>query len=132
LKNVGSLGTGLPKRCNQRRLEQPGERENPRMARFVKMATLDELPPGAAKEVEHEGRIYALFNVGGAVLAIDGICPHQGGPLAEGVVEGSVVTCPWHGWQFDLKSGTMPSGSRIKQTVFEVKVEGQDVLVAVA
>ncbi len=102
------------------------------MLRFVKMATVDELPPGGAKEVEHEGRVYAIFNVGGTLLAIDGICPHQGGPLAEGMVERTVVTCPWHGWQFDLATGTMPSGSRIKQAVFEVKVEGQDVLVAVA
>ncbi len=102
------------------------------MPRFVKMATLDELPPGGAKEVEHEGRVYALFNVGGTLLAIDGICPHQGGPLVEGVVAGAVVTCPWHGWQFDLRTGAMPSGSRIKQEVFEVKVEDQDVLVSVA
>jgi nitrite reductase/ring-hydroxylating ferredoxin subunit len=42
------------------------------------------------------------------------------------------VTCPWHGWQFDLRTGTMPVGSRIRQAVFAVKVEGQDVLVAVA
>lgn len=102
------------------------------MPGFVKMATMEELPPGSAKEVEYEGRIYALFNVDGALWAIDGICPHQGGPLAEGWVEGTTVVCPWHGWQFDLKTGTMPSGSRIKQMVYEVKVEGQDVLVAVA
>jgi nitrite reductase (NADH) small subunit len=102
------------------------------MPHFVKMATLDELPPGGAKEVEHEGRIYAIFNVEGKLYAIDGICPHQGGPLAEGAVEGTSVTCPWHGWAFDLRTGTMPSGSRIKQSVYEVKVEGRDVLVAVA
>jgi nitrite reductase/ring-hydroxylating ferredoxin subunit len=102
------------------------------MPNFVKMATLDELPVGAAKEVEHEGRVYAIFNVAGTLMVIDGICPHQGGPLAEGMVEGTIVTCPWHGWQFDVKSGTMPNGSRVKQAVFEVKVEGSDVLVAVA
>ena len=102
------------------------------MPHFVKMATLDELPPGAAKEVEHDGRIYALFNVGGSISAIDGICPHQGGPLAEGRVEGTLVTCPWHGWQFDVRTGTMPIGPRIKQAVYEVKVEDQDILVAVA
>jgi nitrite reductase/ring-hydroxylating ferredoxin subunit len=102
------------------------------MPQFVKMATLDELPPGSAKEVEHDGRIYALFNVGGRILAIDGICPHQGGPLAEGPVEGTLVTCPWHGWQFELETGTMPIGSRIKQSVYEVKVEGPAILVAVA
>ena len=101
------------------------------MPGFVKMATLNELPLGSAKEVEHEGRIYALFNVDGTISAIDGICPHQGGPLAEGALEGTMVTCPWHGWQFDVRSGKTPLGSRIKQTVYEVKVEGHDVLVAV-
>jgi nitrite reductase (NADH) small subunit len=102
------------------------------MPHFVKMATLDELPPGSSKEVEHDGRIYAIFNVDGTISAIDGICPHQGGPLAEGAVEGTTVTCPWHGWHFDLRTGTMPAGPRIRQAVFEVKVEGRDVLVAIA
>jgi nitrite reductase (NADH) small subunit len=101
------------------------------MPRFVKLATLDELPAGASKEVEFEGRVYALYNVDGVISAIDGICPHQGGPLADGTVEGTTVTCPWHGWQFDLRTGKTPLGSRIKQAVYEVNVEGHDVLVAV-
>lgn len=101
------------------------------MPRFVKMATRDELPPGASKEVEHEGRVYALFNADGAISAIDGICPHQGGPLADGTLCGTTITCPWHGWQFDICSGKTPLGSRIKLDVFEVKVEGDDILVAV-
>lgn len=102
------------------------------MPGFVKMATLDELPTGGSKEVEHEGRIYALFNVDGAIHAIDGICPHQGGPLADGALEGTSVTCPWHGWQFDVCTGKTSLGAKIKQAVYEVKVEGQDVFVAVA
>jgi nitrite reductase (NADH) small subunit len=102
------------------------------MPGFVKMATLDELPPGGAKEVEHEGRIYAIFNVDGAISAIDGVCPHQGGPLAEGRLEGTCVTCPWHGWRFDVRTGKTPLGPKIKQPVYEVKLEGQDVFVHVA
>ena len=74
----------------------------------------------------------ALSDLDGVVSAIDGLCAHQGGPLAEGVLEGSVVTCPWHGWQFDVFTGETPVSSRIRQEVFEVKVEGRDVLVAVA
>ncbi len=101
------------------------------MPGFVKLATLDELPPGSSKEVEHEGRIYAIFNVNGVISAIDGICPHQGGPLADGRVSGGIVTCPWHGWQFELGSGRSTISHRITQAVFEVKVEGSDVLVAV-
>ena len=101
------------------------------MPGFVKMATLDELPPGTAREVEHEGRIYALFNVAGVISAIDGVCPHQGGPLAEGKLDGTTVTCPWHGWRFDVQTGRTPLGPKIKQPVYEVKVEGRDVLVRV-
>jgi nitrite reductase (NADH) small subunit len=101
------------------------------MPRFVKMATLTELPAGAALEVEHEGRVYALYNIDGVVSAIDGICPHQGGPLADGQVDGNIVTCPWHGWQFDIRTGSTPLGPKIKQAVYEVKIEGEDVLVTV-
>ena len=101
------------------------------MPKFVKLATLPELPPGAAKEVEHDGRIYALFNVNGQITAIDGICPHQGGPLADGVLAGTIVTCPWHGWQFDVFDGQSTLGRGLKQPVFEVKIEGQDVLICV-
>ncbi len=101
------------------------------MPGFVKMATLDELPPGGSKELEHDGRIYALFNVDGVISAIDGICPHQGGPLAEGGRDGTLVSCPWHGWSFDVRTGESPINARLRQPVFEVKVDGRDVLVAV-
>jgi len=101
------------------------------MANFVKMATLDELPPGGAIEVEHDGRIYALFNVEGVISAIDGLCPHQGGPLADGPLEGTLVSCPWHGWEFDVRTGKTTLNGRLKQPVFEVKVEGPNVFVAV-
>jgi nitrite reductase/ring-hydroxylating ferredoxin subunit len=101
------------------------------MPGFVKMAKLDQLRRGSAVEVEHDGRIYALFNVDGKIVAIDGICPHQGGPLADGLVEDGVVTCPWHGWQFDVCSGHNLLNRKICQPVYEVKIEGEDVLVAV-
>ena len=102
------------------------------MTRFVKLANLDELPPGASKEVEHDGRIYALFNVEGVISAIDGLCPHQGGPLADGPMDGTYVSCPWHGWQFCVRTGKTTLNSKLKQPVFQVMVEGQDVLVEVA
>ncbi|WZP00431.1 non-heme iron oxygenase ferredoxin subunit [Isosphaeraceae bacterium EP7] len=102
------------------------------MPGFVKMATLDELPPGGSKEVEHDGRIYALFNVDGIISAIDGICPHQGGPLADGPLDGTCVTCPWHGWQFDVRTGKSSLNGKLSLPTFEVKLDGADVLVSVA
>lgn len=101
------------------------------MAGFVKMATLAELPVGSAKEVEHDGRIYAIFNVDGVISAIDGICPHQGGPLSEGEINGTCVSCPWHGWEFDVRTGQSSLNGKLKQPVYEVKVEGDEILVAV-
>ena len=93
------------------------------------MATLDELPPGKAKEVEHEGRIYALFDVDGVISCIDGICPHQGGPLAEGEVQGTVVTCPWHGWTFDVTSGQVTPNRTAGVACYLVELRGEDVYV---
>lgn len=101
------------------------------MSRFVKMATKEELPPGSAKEVAFEGRIYALFNIDGEIHVIDGVCPHQGGPLAEGDLDGCMVACPWHGWRFNVVTGGTPLGPKIKLDVFEAKLEGDDVLVLV-
>lgn len=101
------------------------------MARFVKLATLGELPAGSTREFEFEGRVFALFNVDGVVSAIDGICPHQGGPLADGEIEGTTVTCPWHGWRFDFRTGASPLGAKVKQPVYTVKIENDDILVEV-
>ncbi len=101
------------------------------MPKFVKLATIDELPNGAMKEVEIGDRIIGLFNVDGIISAIDGLCPHQGGPLVEGTLEGSIVTCPWHGWQFDVRTGRTLLGAKTTQTVYSVKLEGPDVMVEV-
>jgi nitrite reductase/ring-hydroxylating ferredoxin subunit len=123
---------GCPKRPDGEKVgRQDGRTGEEHMPRFVKLATLSELAPGSAREVEFEGRVYALYNIDGVISAIDGICPHQGGPLAEGTVEGTTVTCPWHGWEIDVRSGKTQLGAKITQAVYDVKVEGQDVLVAV-
>ena len=75
------------------------------MATFVKVGEVADVPPGSGKCVEVNGRQIALFNVGGTFHAIDNTCLHRGGPLAEGELDGTVVTCPWHGWQYDVTTG---------------------------
>jgi nitrite reductase/ring-hydroxylating ferredoxin subunit len=79
------------------------------MSSWVKLATLSELPPGTGRHVQLADRAVALFNVGGEIYAIDGSCTHRGGPLGEGRLEGSVVTCPWHGARFDVMTGVVLS-----------------------
>ncbi len=99
------------------------------MPRFIKVATLEELAASGALELEHEGLILALFRQGDEVIALDGMCPHQGGPLASGEIRNSVLTCPWHGWQFDLNSGRCLTARSISQARYPVRVEGSDILV---
>ena len=99
------------------------------MADWQRVASVADVPVGSGKEIAVSGRLVALFNVEGEFRAIDGICAHQGGPLGKGLLVGGVVTCPWHGWQFDVAAGTHCLNPRICQTVFEVKVEAGDVFV---
>jgi nitrite reductase (NADH) small subunit len=99
------------------------------MSEWHKVAALGDVTPGTARELTAAGRVIALFNVGGTYFAMDGICPHAGGPLAEGDVAGPVVTCPWHGWQFDVTTGQNSLNPRIEQARFPVKIEGDDIWV---
>jgi len=101
------------------------------MANFVKVASVGELQPGQCKTVVAGDRELALCNCDGKFYAIDNVCPHQGGPLGEGELDGTVVTCPWHGWRFDVSTGTSPIIPSVKLTQYEIKVEGNDVFVGV-
>lgn len=98
------------------------------MSEFVKAATIDELSEGSAKLVQLGGRSLALFKVEGEVYAIDNTCTHDGGPLAEGEVEGHEVTCPWHGAVFDIRTGAVlgpPAGENVAS--YHVRVNGPDI-----
>ena len=97
---------------------------------FTRVGALSDLPPGAATMVPVGDFDIALFNVGGEIFAIDDVCPHFAGSLHEGAVDGATVSCPLHGWCFDLRSGAQTNGRRFVDT-FEVRVEDQDVLVSV-
>jgi nitrite reductase (NADH) small subunit len=83
----------------------------------------DLCPPGSSREVVVGEQVVALFNVEGSFYALDGICPHQGGPLGEGELTGCIVTCPWHGWQFDVGTGQQQLNKNMIQPRFETKVE---------
>lgn len=101
------------------------------MAEFVKVAVKSEIPDKVGKLVEVGEYQIALFKVDGKVHAIDAVCAHRGGPIHEGGLDGMLAMCPWHGWQFDLMSGECTFNSEIKQKVFEVKEQGEDVFVKV-
>lgn len=103
------------------------------MAKFVKVGTRAELAGlQGGKLVQAAGQNLALFNVGGNYYAIENACPHRGGPLAEGPVAGDVVTCPWHGSTFNIKTGAVLSGPADRGVKsFPVRVSGDDVEVEV-
>lgn len=100
------------------------------MSTAVKVASASELPRGSSKLVEANGQAVALFNVDGEYFAIDDACPHAGGPLNEGDLDGNVVTCPWHGAQFDVTTGkVLCAPARSDVAYYPVTVVGDDVLV---
>jgi nitrite reductase (NADH) small subunit len=108
-------------------MAQGGER----MANFVRVAAVSEIPIGQGKTVEIDGKAIAVFNCKGAFYAIDNTCKHEGGPLGEGELAGTVVTCPWHGWTYDVTTGVSPDDPDCAVESYEVKVEGGDILVNV-
>ncbi len=101
------------------------------MPEFVKVAQLSEVPQGEMKTVEIDGDPIVLVNVDGKIYAFGGKCTHRGGPLGEGELTGDVVTCPWHGGEFDVKTGEVlgPPPEKAIPT-FQVQVEGNDIKVA--
>lgn len=101
------------------------------MAHWQKAASLDDLAPGTTLEVVVGDRVVALANVAGTVYALDGVCPHQGGPLGKGALSGQILTCPWHGWQFDASTGQHCLSATIRQPTFPVKIDQGAILVDV-
>jgi nitrite reductase/ring-hydroxylating ferredoxin subunit len=101
------------------------------MTKWVRLCAVDECPPGEGREVLADDRIFAVFNVDGRFHVLDGICPHQGGPLGKGTLVGCTVTCPWHGWQFEVTTGQHLVNRSLSQPGFPAKVEGDDVYVEV-
>jgi 3-phenylpropionate/trans-cinnamate dioxygenase ferredoxin subunit len=103
------------------------------MAQFVKIGTRTEYEDlEGGKLVEAGGLRIAVFNVGGSYYAIENACPHRGGPLADGMMAGEEVICPWHGSRFNVKTGavlTPPARQSVKS--FPVRVTGDDVEVEV-
>ena len=98
---------------------------------FVRTAKTNEITPGTIREFQVEGKAVALANVGGKYYAINNTCLHRGWPLGQGVLEGTVVTCPWHGWQYDVRTGLNEFDHAIELRTYEVRVEDGEIQVAI-
>ncbi len=100
------------------------------MAKYVRVAGVDEIPPGTKKIVEVDGALVVVVNLDGEFYAVEDVCTHDGGPLGEGRLEDGVIICPRHGARFDVRTGdalSLPAFEPVP--TYEVKVEGGDVLV---
>lgn len=102
------------------------------MAKTVKVPSVTDLKPGECKTVSADGTDVAVYNVAGKYYATNNICPHRGGPLGEGSLEGDVVTCPWHGFRYNVTTGQcVGPNPALKVDAFTVSVQGSDVFVEV-
>lgn len=99
------------------------------MAEYVKVIAASALSPGQACEVQAGGRTLALVNVEGTFHAIDNRCVHRGGPLGQGFVDGFQLGCPWHNWNYDVRTGEMTGNPEFRVACYPVKVEEGQVFV---
>lgn len=98
------------------------------MSEFVKIATVSELPTDdSAQEFVVGERTICVAKVNGEYRALDNVCPHEGGPLGQGFVDGTKIVCPWHGWEVEAKTGNANGDPAVP--VYELRIQGDDVLV---
>jgi len=98
---------------------------------FIRVAAVSELGNGKCTTVVVDGKEVALFNVNGSFYALESSCTHRGGPLGQGELEGCIVSCPWHGWTFDVTSGASMINPEFSVQKYEVQIQGEDVLVKI-
>ena len=98
---------------------------------FLKVARLADVPADSALEVMVGEQPYAICRTGGAIYALDGVCPHHGGPLGEGQIHDGHVVCPYHLWEFDCRTGEYDRDPECRAATFDVKVEDGDIFLQV-
>jgi len=101
------------------------------MSEFIAVADVDQVPPEHGLRVKVGERELALFNIGGQFYALDGQCPHRGGPLGEGITENGHVYCPLHGWEFDVTTGACINNPEKPAACFPARVMGGKVEICV-
>ena len=101
------------------------------MTEFLRAARVGDVDSGKGIVVVLKGTRVALFNCDGVYYAIRNTCPHMGGELGEGPLQGDIVTCPWHGWRFNVKTGRNPEADVVGVRTFEVRVEGDEIFIGI-
>lgn len=96
---------------------------------FLRAARKNEIPPGTIREFQVDGLTLAIANVGDKFYAINNTCLHRGGPLGQGTLQGAAVTCPWHGWQYDVTTGKLVMNQAVGVKQYNIEVRGEDLWV---
>ena len=97
---------------------------------WADVGATEEIPLGEGRELVVGDRLVAVYRTeDDRFYALDGVCPHQGGPLGKGQLNGCIVTCPWHGWQFDVQNGQHQINASLQHAGFPVKIENGRILV---
>jgi nitrite reductase (NADH) small subunit len=100
------------------------------MSQFVRICSASEVPgEGEVAEFTVQGRTLCVARVNEVIAVLDGVCPHEGGPLGEGIVEDGRVVCPWHAYAFDPRTGASDQDPEVTAEVFESKIEQGELLV---
>lgn len=94
---------------------------------FVRVASVNQIAAGAVQEFQTAGRTIAVANVEGRFYAISNTCLHRGGPLGQGTLSGKEVTCPWHGWSFDVTNGKVSHSGSAGVACYPVEVRGDHI-----
>jgi len=98
---------------------------------LLRAAKRDEIPAGTIREFQLNGKTVAIANVDGKLYAINNVCLHRGGPLGEGELKGKIVTCPWHGWTYDVTTGRTTMNPAVGVETYPIEIKGDDVWVEV-
>jgi nitrite reductase (NADH) small subunit len=96
---------------------------------FARAAKTTEIAPGTIKEFQVEGKPVAVANVDGKYYAINNTCLHRGGPLGQGPLEGKIVTCPWHGWEYDVTTGKISQNPAVGVNSYPIEIRGDEIFV---
>ena len=100
------------------------------MEDYAEVANADDIQEGCGRIFSFKGQEVAIFNIGGEFFAVQNTCLHMGGPLGEGFLDGDTVTCPWHSWEYNVKTGQHKLNPANKLKTFKVRLEGSKILLS--
>ena len=102
------------------------------MSEWVRLTTKSKLPViGEAKEFDCNGKMICVANVNGDISALDNVCPHRGGPLGQGTIDGEKIICPWHGWMINARTGAIENNDVAKQLMYPIQIDGEEVKISI-